>query len=461
MAIQPDISLHAAPTVQFDPVGSMTKAVSLKKLMTEQEFQRPTIEANLAASRASTRQTELASENQRIQNEQAARELATKKAMAEVLKKHSAVDPKTGKITVDFGAAADEAISGGHDIATVHNFIAKDAENAKARINNLKDANDYANTMRDRAMNAIRVAPPEQVPAILQSTKLAAEQALGKVMKPEEVLETVNGMFGLPASGPAIDPATGKPDIAGTVTQLKGLAETYAASTITPQQAIANKQAQQNIEIAYEAQRQSGALGGVDAAGRDPNSAQSKASAATLAKEGIIVPKGMSHAQMMNNPQWRAILEQSVVGSGAKTAAIETSHALEAKAVLADRWAEAAKKVKHLNLTPAAILSGKVDSKIKNDPAYIEYESVIEQMKAAGVAIPEQAPAAAASAAKKMSEDFRKQAKENAKLVTSPTFNAATEGGNRAKGSTMKRGGETYMKINDGPDNDPKNWKKQ
>ena len=473
MAIQPDIALQAAPEVQFDPIGSASKGITLKNLMTEAEFKRPKLEAELASSRAGTEQTQAATEAARIQNEQAQRQLATRKTMSDLLKKHTKIDPKTGKVSSDFGAAADEAATLGVDIGTLHEYITKDADNAKKRIDNTKDATEFADKSIDRAMNLIRTASPEQVPGILQSAKLAVEKAAGHVMSQDEVQKYVTNAFGLPAEGPPIDPATGQPDLAGTVKMLKDRANTYAASTISPQQAIANAQTEEQLRqgrvslgLTGETVTQAGAGAGTGPEGRDPMSALSKATREQLAAAGYPVPQTLSHVNAMNNPVYKAILQGAAPGADVKGRALDEAHALEAKARMTDRWLSAANKITHVNLTPLAILKGAYDKKLENDPAFQEYAAMVKEMNAAGIQLPEVAPKAVASVAKRLGDDFRKQSEDAKKVVKAPTFREAAgeeaPSGETAVGAVKQgKGGVSYRKVKKGPDTDRTTWQKE
>jgi hypothetical protein len=276
MALQPDIALNAGRDItQYDPVGSLGKAVSLKNLMlgqqkaeTDLKFQAPLLQAKLDADQAAA--------------EQAKRELAGKKAYNALFAKHTTTDTKSGKPITDFTSLAAEASSmEGVDPGTIaelqqKSFNAAQSGNTAAQgaVKTKADAMDFAQKHLGITDNIVRSAPTNLAAfQAAESTKKNLHASLDDVIGPDAVNEMFVQRYGMPPPNPNGAPPT--PDQLGSY--LKGRAQQVAtATTVSPQQAIANAQTEESLRQGREGQAQSGAANVAGPDARNPTSAVSR-----------------------------------------------------------------------------------------------------------------------------------------------------------------------------------------
>lgn len=328
MALDTSIPLQV-PKVEFDPVGSAQKGVTLRKLMTEQEFQRPMLEQELAqraatvrSTEAGTASTEAATTGQRLLNEQAQRELETKRRLKMLLEKHSKVDPTTGRTVVDHQAASDEAFAsaGDYDLNTLYNLSKGSSEAAQQKVKTRTDVLAQAQTYGEQARSMLRKATTDQeVLALAHNLKTETSGLFKAAGLPDESDQVVGRILNIP-------PTLQSGDTGGLVAHLRTWAPKAAAATISPAQEVSNQQTWEQIA-------QGGFSGQTGATHRDPNSQVSKAARAAVVAAGYSPTEvqGLSSADIYNNERFRAILANNITPGGVRIAATEQVATIEAQ----------------------------------------------------------------------------------------------------------------------------------
>jgi len=369
MALQPDISLHSTPPVQFDPIGSAQKAMTLRQLMTNVDYQQREKEQALASQAASQRAQEATTAGQLTLNEQAQRELDTKKRISKIVEFYSKTG-NDGKKIIDYQSALNHAASEGYDIGTVHALAQEAAKTSQANIKTTSDLTDFAAKQGDWAMNLIRNAKtPEEAVAVAHSAKSAIDIASKHVGDQNLSKSLASRLFKLP-DAPPMGP-DGKPDLTAVASTLKDTANMWAASQITPLQAA-------ELKLQQEGSLQAGATG-TGPEFRSPTSAVSKAARATLMKAGVNVPINLSHAEMMANPTWKAILEAEAVPSAARLGATAEAAGIKSTMSVIDSGLATESKLKILGLTKlGSIAVEKWERLIEENPELGKLQSAID-----------------------------------------------------------------------------------
>ena len=365
MALDPNISLQGTPPVAFDPVGSIGKAASLKNLMIGNQYLEAEKQSALESQRLQQEQAALGNQEQTMKNEQSARELEAQKTLGELYKKHTTVGPN--KIHIDHDAVFNEGLSRGLDIKTLHGAMSRQAEIEGKKISNVNDAHLAADKVYDRAMNLIRYAPDEQVPAILHVAKTNIDSLTRNVMTPDESADYSAKLFGLSSNGIPKDNA-GRPDWPALAANLRGRATASALSTISPQQEVSNMAANVGPEDL------------------DPTSARSAdARARVQAAAGRKISDKLSYKDLMQDPQYAKFLGAEVQSAEERAAAARRAReAGVAVTTVKDAiTALGSGKVASLGTKPGAIAADKWQRLVEQGGEYARVQGGIDDFNAA------------------------------------------------------------------------------
>ncbi len=477
MAISPEISLAAGKdTPIFNPFDAATKGANLATLMQNLELKPKIVEASIESTKAGT-------VGQNLLNAQTQRDQATRLRLAELAKDNSTVDKSTGKIRTDYGAVANQASSEGFDPDTVFGYLKKGTEQIQNDIKTNSDstalaAAQYKHTtdVLSSANNLIRVQKDPQRAAQIMG---GAVSIISPVIGADQAKTYASQYWSVPAD-PSQMPKTpdGKPDVAALGTHLIQQSDVNSKASISPQQAIANKQTEESLRQGREGQAMTGAGSITSPEARDPTSnisrqAQSDYLAANpTADRGRVIAMSAADIQHLTGPA--GVVAANIVPASTKSAAVGGGQQIENQARILDDLSASAAKVpsKFGGLTIANILQGKFDQKLWADPAFNDFATRVQQAQTAGIPLDTSMGASGISKiAAGQAATLRKQSSGNAALATSPTFNAVpqttaptpqtvstTQVGSQKQFTTKDGKSGMWVKIKAGPDNDRSTW---
>ncbi len=240
MSLDPRIALEAGNNVpKLDPAGSMLAGANAQAQIIKNDYSPQLYQQKLDTG-------ELANDATRMVNDQAARELATKKRLAAIAAANSKVDKSTGKITVDHNAIANQAASEGMDAGTVFKYLQAGQERTAEGLKQGNDQNEAIDKVLDPTINILRVQtdPQKAVQAVQAAHKIAVDTLVKGGVDPQAAEQQVSarGQQKLGLTQPEIDPVTGQPDLIKAGQHLIEQAKAYGQATISPQQAEVNAQ---------------------------------------------------------------------------------------------------------------------------------------------------------------------------------------------------------------------------
>jgi hypothetical protein len=426
MAIDPTIALRAAQGVpQFDPMAAAEKGLRLGELLMRPEI----IQQQLASARAAEQSTIASTEATRLGMKQTEQQIAqaelvtqrnklieeSRKRASEVAKQFSKVDPKTGKVSVDYRNVFNTLALEGHDLDTAMNYAQK-ADVVDA--GQLKTDIDRLNYAQNRAQGLNEILRVQSDPARAQQIHDAVFESVSRLSGPEAAANAFSGVFGN---------ARQSGDLIG---QAKVTSQAQISPATAEQLKISQEQLRQgwaNIGIANQQLIQAGAANLTGPEALDPKSNVSKAYRELALKAGVPASQveNLSAAQIHRIPGISDQVTANIVPAGTRAAAAVGAVGSQVNADLFDKVAKVADKIKgrYPELTPANFVSAKVNQLIVSDPDLNEYVTLVRELQSKGFAISEnQGPKSIANFATGQAGLLRKQGETQGKLATSPTF---------------------------------------
>lgn len=460
MALDPTISLKAGGdgVTPFDPLGAMNKVYTLKKLMTDVQYQPQVIEQDLASKKASQRATEVATSGAMTANEQSARELAAKKRLAQLAAQYTSVDKKTGKISLDHLQIGNAAAQEGMDPGVVFTYLDNAAKNAQSNIKTASDENVFAQGILTAANNVIRVqTDPGQAAGMAKNTLDILTKAVG----PEKA-KTYAGQFWQVPEQPPVGP-NGKPDMTAAGVHFITQAKRNQEATISPQQAITNTLNQEQLAVSREQTAQAGASGQVSAADRTDNT-----SPKAKALQDILIASGVPEAQarsltvaaMNNTPAYKTVIDSNIQPASSRADAEEKATGFETGADFYRQVKASAEKLggRYSDLKISQILANKFNKAWLNDPDFNNYINKVREAQERGLKLDENA---GPGTIKQWADTQVKLQKEQAATQRTKSSKTFFNKGDETPINQIKiMKGETWLKVKNGPDNIQENWKR-
>jgi hypothetical protein len=429
MAIDPTVSLNAGKGVtQFNPMEASGGALNLVNLMQKLDMQPQMLQQKLASDRASQAATEASTAGQVMLNEQTRRENQARVRLAEITNKNSKIDPKTGKINIDHESIADQAAQEGYDPGIVFGFMQKASETAQGKLKTADEKQKFAMSVLGTANNLLRTqTDPKQANAIAGGAVKITSDILG-----QDLARQYAGQFwNLPPEMQQAGPDMAPPDPKFTGNYFIEQAKRNAASSISPQQAVINRQRDIELGTHQTQVAQTGRLGGV---GTESLATSGPAVEAMRAQVIAANPNmrdrvaNMSMYEMTNTPGIRELVTSNIVPSATKGEFAKQAAERNTKADVMDACAKAAKKVGIVGrgTTIQNILQGVYDKKLLADPNFNEYVTKVREAQQAGIPLEESmGPASISQYATSKAGDYRTQGKTLTRQSTSPTFTQA------------------------------------
>ncbi len=369
MAIDPSISLAAGPAVpEFDPFGAATKGMNLALLaMRPQQIQQQLALGEQEILKAKEEVT-----RQRRENVIGEETYQGEKTLREIIKRNvKAVEGSSGKLNVDHRAVALEASQAGLPTAVVWNHLSKAAENESAQFKNDKDRYDFVERNAASSLDIVRtLKDPASAVTVLKGMIDADARATG--MPIDVVAKQYEKWFG------GLGPNENIVQRAENVR--KGL-------TVSPQQAIANQQAQERIGIEqfgaitsrlgeYRAQDES--FTSPDA--KNANSDVSKNMRAILGGFGYTVDPTLSSFDIMRNPVYKAIIDSNIPSAGARVQAKEGAAVTGATATVVENAIASAEIIgKKFGTRAGSITQDAVNKFVMQDPEFARLQAAIDE----------------------------------------------------------------------------------
>jgi hypothetical protein len=370
--IDASIALQAGQGIpQFDPMGAAQKGMNLQRTILE-NANLPTKLANEnAASQVATARAQQELEQQKREN-------ATRVRAAEIAKLYTTKDADGNRV-IDHSGVANQLSEEGQDPGIIFGYQQKAIENQRGKFDNatvVKNLTDSITTTHD---NMMRVAKsPQQALGIMRSTHDLLLPVLGEAGTKQFLSNRYGGdnLQGVDPNNPSVQAQVAK--------HFVDTSEGYAkARSISPQQEIANKQAQEGLD-------QGGASGGVGPNERNNTSPQSRElqdgyirANPDLTPEQQARVRTLSAAFLRNNPTIQQIMGSITPSAGERAQAVGAAGDLASQKGVIDQGVSAIDEGMGTKYgKPGSVTRAVWNRLIAQDPKYAAIQSAIDKHNA-------------------------------------------------------------------------------